>query len=82
MNDARFKMILTYFDIKSRSRDSVSTIYEYRSKSTKINYYFKISNDLVHEFRMSEVISDELDNLIVSLICIIRDERTSNIRKV
>lgn len=82
MNDARFKMILTYFDVKSRNRDKVSTIYEYRSKSTKINYYFKISNHLVHEFRTSETISDELEKLIKTLINIIIDERTSNLRKV
>lgn len=76
--DARFKMILTYFNVKSRSRNSVFSIYEYTSKSTKISYYYQVDNDLVTNFRTSGEVSGEIEKLIDSLICIIRDERTSN----
>ncbi len=81
MSDPRFNMIISYFDIKSLPKDAKTTIYEYKSKSTKVKYYFKVDKELVHEFRKTAIVNDDFDKLMRSLVGIMRDERVSNINK-
>ncbi len=80
VNKGKVKMIYTYFTISaSRSFDG-KRVMVYKSKSTKVGYHYEVSEASIEEFR-SKNINKEVEKLMKSLICVIRDERISRLRR-
>jgi hypothetical protein len=78
MDNGKIKMVISYFNFKTVRCFNDKRIMEYESKSTHKLYYFEVNEESVDKYNKGKgVVNSEVEKLINSLICIIRDERTS-----